>query len=224
MVDDTVITRRTREQGFKALVRGSHSMIAWRYFYAVRKLLCDNKVAWRHRLRLLSSCVMSSLYWFSCTWILTQSQCTHLEAIKDKMSRRMIYVPGYSTETSEAHAIRWSKLLHNCRGKHKTLHGDEMYFACCFSWCSHVARLTKADPQRETSRIFMLKNMEWKELGSQCHERRFRCVEMGAGRCTVCWHRLDERGTGSDGLEGQDGCDDQIERTKMADRNASPIE
>ena len=30
-------------------------------------------------------------------------------------------------------------------------------------------------------------------------------VEMGAGRCTVCWHRLDERGTGSNGVEGQDG-------------------
>ena len=39
------------------------------------------------------------------------------------------------------------------------------------------------------------------------------CV-MGAGRCTVCWHRLDERGKGSDGMEGQDGCDDQVEKTK----------
>ena len=39
-------------------------------------------------------------------------------------------------------------------------------------------------------------------------------VEMGAGRCTVCWHRLDERGTGSFGMEGQDGCDDQVEKSK----------
>ena len=29
-------------------------------------------------------------------------------------------------------------------------------------------------------------------------------VEMGAGRCTVFWHRLDECGTGSDAVEGQD--------------------
>ena len=49
-------------------------------------------------------------------------------------------------------------------------------------------------------------------------------VEMGAGRCTVRWYRLDERGPGSDGMEGQDGCDDLVEKRKMADRNASPIE
>ena len=63
----------------------------------------------------------------------------------------------HSTETPEAHMILWSKLLHKCRAKHKILHGDEMNFASHFSWCGHVARLTKADPQRETSRIFMLK-------------------------------------------------------------------
>ena len=81
-------------------------------------------------------------------------------------------------ETPEAHMIRWSNLLHNCRAKDKVLHGDEMYFASYFSWCGHVARLIKMDPQRETSRIFTLKNMEWlrnlkKELGSQCHGPRF---------------------------------------------------
>ena len=30
----------------------------------------------------------------------------------------------------------------------------------------------------------------------------------------MCWHRLDERGTGSDAVEGQDGCDDQVEKTE----------
>ena len=49
-------------------------------------------------------------------------------------------------------------------------------------------------------------------------------VEMGAGRCAVYWYRLDECGTGADGVEGQDGCDDQVEKTKVAGRNASPIE
>ena len=39
-------------------------------------------------------------------------------------------------------------------------------------------------------------------------------VEMGAGSGTVCGHRLDERGTGSDGMEGQDGCDDKVEKTE----------
>ena len=64
-MSDTVITRRSREQGFKALR-------AW----------IINYVALRNRLRLLSSCVASSMYWCSGSWILTQSQCTHLRAIQ----------------------------------------------------------------------------------------------------------------------------------------------
>ena len=68
-------------------------VIARRSFHAIRKLLCDNKVSLRHRLRFFSSCVTSSLYCCSGIWILTQSQCTHLRAIQDKMLRRMIYVP-----------------------------------------------------------------------------------------------------------------------------------
>ena len=43
---------------------------------------------------------------------------------------------------------------------------------------------------------------------------RFRVWRMGAGRGTVFWHGLDERGTGSVGMEGQDGCNDQVEKTK----------
>ena len=144
-VGDTVITRRSREQGFEALgawitfdghfvkelVEGE--AIAWRSLHAIRHLSCDNKVELRHRLRLLSSCDTPSLHWCSGSRILTQSQCTHLRAIQDKMLKRMIYVPRSPTETPEAHMIRWSKLLHNCRRKHKILHGDEMYFASYFS-------------------------------------------------------------------------------------------
>ena len=48
-------------------------VVAWRCFSAIRHLLCDNKVALRHRLRFLSSCVASSMYWCSGSWILTQS-------------------------------------------------------------------------------------------------------------------------------------------------------
>ena len=51
----------------------------------------------------------------------------------------------------------------------------------------------------------------------------FQGVEMGAGRCTVCWHRLDERGTGSDGVEAKMDAMIKWRRTKKADRNASPI-
>ena len=127
-------------------------------------------MALKHRLRVLSSCVASSMYWCCGSLILTQSQCTHLWAIQHKILRRMIYVPRLPTETAEAPMIRWSRLLHNCRAKQKLLHGDG---------CGHVARVTNKDPKRATSRIFTLKNMEWlrrfkKEPGSQSHGRRFR--------------------------------------------------
>ena len=36
-------------------------------------------------------------------------------------------------------------------------------------------------------------------------------VEMGAGRDTVCWHRIGESGTGSGCVEGKDGRDDEVE-------------
>ena len=100
-VEGTVSTRMPREQGFKALgvsitfdghfvkELAERGVIAWRSFYAMRKLW-DNKVALRHRLRLLSSCFTSSLCWCSGSWILNQSQRTHLRAIQDKMLRRMI--------------------------------------------------------------------------------------------------------------------------------------
>ena len=140
--------------------------------------------------------------------------------------RRMTYVPRYPTEIPEEHMTRWSKLPHNCRKKPKILNGDETQFASYFSWCGHVARLRKADPKRETSQIFMLKNLG---VAAQSEERAripmsWTEVQMGAGRCAVCWYRLDERGTGSAGVEGQDGCDDRVEKQKMVDRNASPIE
>ena len=103
-VENTVITRTRREQGVKALgvwvtldghfvkELAEREVIARRSFFAIRKLLCDNRVTLRHRLRLLSSCITSSLYWYSGSWILTQSQCTHLRAIQDKVLRRTIYV------------------------------------------------------------------------------------------------------------------------------------
>ena len=68
-VADTVITRRPREHGFMAVGAWStfdghfvkelaeREAIEWRSFCAIRKLLCDNKVALRHRLRVLSSSV-----------------------------------------------------------------------------------------------------------------------------------------------------------------------
>ena len=88
-----------------------------------------------------------------------QVQRTHVRAFQDKMLRRMIYVLRRSTETTEAHMISWWKLMHNCRGKYK--------------------RLTKSDPQRKASRIFM-KNLwnlnkvlgcrewRWEQVVAQC--------------------------------------------------------
>ena len=49
-------------------------------------------------------------------------------------------------------------------------------------------------------------------------------VEMGAGRCTVCWHGLDERGTGSEVWRAKMDAMIKWRKQKMADRNCSPIE
>ena len=84
------------------------------------------------------------------------------------------------------------KIASELSEKHKILHGDEMYFASYFSWCGHVARLTTADPQRETSQIFNLKY----GMAAEFEERAWitmpwtwvQGVEMGAGSRTVCWY------------------------------------
>ena len=85
----TVMTRRTREEGFKAMgvwitfdghfpkELAQREVSAWRCFYALRQLLCDNNVALKNRLRLLTSCVVSSMYWCAGSWVFTTHRiCT----------------------------------------------------------------------------------------------------------------------------------------------------
>ena len=153
-------------------------------------MLCNNNVALKYRLRLLISCVLSPMYWRAGSWILTRTQCTHLRAVQDHMLRKMIYVPRSSEESTESYMARWSRLLRNCRSKHKILHGDETCFAEYFSWCRHNARLATRDPARETSKMFLNENMTClrnlkEELGTQCHGRRFRVWrwEQAAAQC-----------------------------------------
>ena len=75
-MEDTVITRTTREQGFKALGAwitsdghfakelAEREVIAWRTFHAIRKLLCDNKVALRTALVVILPHVITVLvFW-----------------------------------------------------------------------------------------------------------------------------------------------------------------
>ena len=58
-----------------------HEVSAWRRFYPLRQMLCDNSVALKDRLRLLASCVVSSMYWCAGSWILTLTQCDHLRTV-----------------------------------------------------------------------------------------------------------------------------------------------
>ena len=65
-LSETVITRRTREEGFEALgvwitfdghvtkEMAEREVSTWRRFDVLRQLLCDNKVALKYRLRLLT--------------------------------------------------------------------------------------------------------------------------------------------------------------------------
>ena len=103
---------------------------------------------------------------------------------------KMIYVAWGDEESTESFLIRWARLLRNCRCKHKLLHADETYFARYFSWCGHIARISTRDPTRETSRMYMNKNIAWlhdmkKELCAQFHGRRFRVwrLEQMVTRC-----------------------------------------
>ena len=175
-VSETMITRRAREESFKALgvwitfdghftkELAERKVSAWRRFFTLRKVLGDNSVALKYRLRLLTSCVLSSMYWCAGCWILTRTHCTHLRAVQDRMLRKMIYVPRRPEESAESHMTRWARPLRNCRAKHKFPHGDETYFASYFSWCGHVARVTTRDPRRETSTLFV--NKTWHGFGT----------------------------------------------------------
>ena len=75
----------------------------------------------------------------------------------------------------------------------------------------------------------MMKNMVWlrnlkKELGSQCHGRRCRVWrwEQAVAQCVgTDWTNVAHDRMG---WRTQDECDDEVEKTKMADRIANPIE
>ena len=98
---------------------------AWRRFYEHHHLLCDNKVALKHRLRLLTSWVVSSMHWCAGSWILACTQCAPLRAVLDRMLRKMIHVPRLPDESAVSDMARWARLLRICRAKHKFPHGDE---------------------------------------------------------------------------------------------------
>ena len=88
--------------------------------------------------------------------MLTREQCAHLRAVQDRMLRKMIYAPRLLDESEETRKTRWARLLR--MAEHKFPHGDETYFASCFSWCGHIAHITMRDPKRETSILFLHKN------------------------------------------------------------------
>ena len=162
-MSDIEITCRQREHGFKALgvwisfdgpvmkELAEREVDAWRCFYSVRHLLCDNRVALKHRLRLLSSCVVSSMYWCVGSLILTRSHSAPTFG-HCKVPHRLIHVPR-RPKKMQSHVCRWARLPRNCRAKHKLPQGDETYFASYFSWCGHVAWMAVTDPMRETSRV-----------------------------------------------------------------------
>ena len=159
---------------------------AWRRFFAWRQLLCGNNVALKYRLRLLTSCVVSSTCWCAGSWILTRTQCAHLRAVQDRMLRWIIHVPRLPDDSAETHMTRWARALRNCKAKHKLPHGDEIFFASYFSWCGHIARMTR-DPNRETSNLFLHRKYD---VASELEEgtvlatsrTSLQSLEVGAGR------------------------------------------
>ena len=190
-VSGTTAMRRKREEGFEALgvwinldghfTEEIADAAAWRRFFTLRHMLCNNNVA------LITDCdCLSHVF---CR-LLTRTQCTHLRAVQDHMLRKMIYVPRCPEESSESHMARWSRLLRHCRSKHKILHGDETYFAQYFSWCGHIARLVTRDPARETSNMFLKKH----DVASQFEEGVGHTMSwpafFGSGDGNKPWHNV----------------------------------
>ena len=163
-MSETVITRRTRTEGFKALgvwitfdghftkELAEREVSAWRRFYAHHHLLCDNNVA-------LKDCVCSRhVLCHRCTGAL-EAGSLHVHNARSVGPHVEICVPRLPDESAELHMTRWARLLRNCRAKHKFPHGDETYFASYFSWCGHIARIATRDPMRETNKLFQHKNI-----------------------------------------------------------------
>ena len=130
----------------------------------MKVLLCDTKIVVRQQSGIATSTaplvILCHFILVLVFWQLdsdTVTMCTSARAVQDRMLRKMICVPRLPDESAETHMTRWAILLRNCRAKHKFPRGDETYFASYFSWCGHVALLSKADPQRETRRIYVLK-------------------------------------------------------------------
>ena len=108
-----VITRRSREQGFKALgawiTFDGHFVkeIAEREVYCMEVFLCDTTSFVCQQsgfetsfARSCHHALLLSMYWCSGSCMLTLSPCIHLRAIQDKMPRRMIEELRRATETS----------------------------------------------------------------------------------------------------------------------------
>ena len=115
------------------------------------------------------------MYWCARSWILTRTQCAHLRAVLDRMLRKMIYVPRPPDGSAETHMTRWARLLRNCR-KNTNPHMATKLISPASSRTDHDER---SEERWETSTLFLHKNVARlrnlkKELGTQCHGRRFR--------------------------------------------------
>ena len=120
----------------------SREVSAWRLFCSVRLLLCNDRVALRHRLRLFSSCVVSFLYWCAGSWILTRSQCTHCWAPQDKMLRIMIHVPRRPMEHDDSHRTAVRNSI-SCMVTRRSLPVNFMVRTCFPNGCD---RFDTGDP------------------------------------------------------------------------------
>ena len=118
-----------REEGFKALTvwitfdgqfrkeLAEREVSPWRMFYSLRRLLCNDKGALKHRVRLFSSCVVS--YRCAGSWLDTHHSAPIVGRFKIKM---LIYVPRTSMEKEDSRMMRWARLLLNCRFKNTSSH------------------------------------------------------------------------------------------------------
>ena len=180
-----------REEGYKALgvwitfdghftkELAEREVATWRRFYVLRHLLCDNNVALKYRLRLLTSCVVSSMYWCAGSWILTRTQCAHLRAVQDRMFEKDDLCPEMSCGKrgiSHGEVVTTAPQLQG-KAQFPTWRRNvfRQLFLVVWTHCTNYDMgfeqgKKKAVPAQEYGLARSLK----KELGTQSHGRRFR--------------------------------------------------
>ena len=123
----------------------------------------------------------------------TCTMCTSARsAVQDRLLRNMICVPRLPEESAETHMTRWTRLLRNCKAKHKFPHGDETYFAGYFFvvrsyFTYHDDRSEDGNKQIVPALKYGMASEPTKGTGHAMSWTALQSLEVGAGSGSMSW-------------------------------------